>query len=357
MNRIKRPTFLIDKEKCLSNIACMAGKARKHGLIFRPHFKTHQSAQVGEWFREAGVDRIAVSSVRMAEFFGSHGWQDITIAFPANILETDEINRLAGRIKLNLLLESDATMAFLSGRLQNPAGFFIKIDTGYHRTGIDPANTILTDKILEVAATSPLLAFRGFLTHSGQAYHARDVAELEQIQSRAALLMDGLRKKYRQAYPELILSYGDTPSCSRLDPPAAFDEMRPGNFVYYDLMQFALGSCTLDKVAAAVVCPVVAVHPSRGQAVIYGGSVHLSKELTFLPPDPDPVFGLAFPFDGRRWDISRCLGKVSALSQEHGVILLTQAGCNLRPGDLTAILPVHSCLSAHAMAADTTVNL
>jgi D-serine deaminase-like pyridoxal phosphate-dependent protein len=58
---------------------------------------------------------------------------------------------------------------------------------------------------------------------------------------------------------------------------------------------------------------------------------------------------LVVPWNGKNWDTAKLLGKVKSLSQEHGVITLTQEGCNLKPGDLVAVLPVHSCLSADAM--------
>ena len=48
----------------------MARKAKDNGLIFRPHFKTHQSIEIGEWFRESGVNKITVSSLTMANYFG-----------------------------------------------------------------------------------------------------------------------------------------------------------------------------------------------------------------------------------------------------------------------------------------------
>ena len=73
MIEIIRPTFVIDKEVCLQNIEKMAEKAKAHNLRFRPHFKTHQSAKIGEWFRLFGVDAITVSSVSMAEYFAMNG--------------------------------------------------------------------------------------------------------------------------------------------------------------------------------------------------------------------------------------------------------------------------------------------
>src|SRR4030042_2672023 len=95
------PTFLLDKQRVLKNIEKMAGKAKASGARFRPHFKTHQSAEVGNWFRDFGVTAITVSSLDMASYFAKHGWSDITVAFIVNTLEIDIINDLAGRIKLN----------------------------------------------------------------------------------------------------------------------------------------------------------------------------------------------------------------------------------------------------------------
>ncbi|MFV0375749.1 MAG: hypothetical protein ACK5JD_00445 [Mangrovibacterium sp.] len=63
---IIRPTLLLDKAVCLRNIARMAERAKAKNLKFRPHFKTHQSAVIGTWYRQFGVSSITVSSVQMA---------------------------------------------------------------------------------------------------------------------------------------------------------------------------------------------------------------------------------------------------------------------------------------------------
>jgi len=348
MLAIKSPTLVLNQEICKKNIQAMIAKSRRQNVLFRPHFKTHQSATVAEWFREEGITAITVSSVAMATYFANHGWKDITIAFPANLREAADINQLAARINLNLLIESEETATYLAAHITSACGFFIKIDTGYHRTGVDPTNLPLINSILNAAKTTKL-QFRGFLTHSGHTYHAKDRREIEQISHSAADKLLRLKKYYQQQFPSLQLSVGDTPSCSQVPVPAGIDEIRPGNFVFYDVMQFALGSCGLDDIAVALVCPVAAVHHNRMQAVIYGGAVHLSKESTLLPPDPQAIFGMAVRWNGNKWDNSELLGKVGSLSQEHGIISLTQAGCNLKPGDLVAILPVHSCLTAHLM--------
>jgi D-serine deaminase-like pyridoxal phosphate-dependent protein len=349
MISVKRPTLLLSSDICRKNIHTMAVKAIESKVIFRPHFKTHQSAAIAEWFRDEGVTAITVSSVSMAQYFAKHGWEDITIAFPVNLREIDEIDQLSSEIKLNLLIESEETVVFLNEKLTSECNFFIKIDTGYHRTGISTSNVLLIDRVLKAVNSSKKLHFKGFLTHSGQSYHTKDRLELERIQQSATENLLRLKKHYHHRYPDLILSVGDTPTCSQLPVAAGINEIRPGNFVFFDVMQFALDSCSLDKIAVALICPVVAMHPNRLEAVIYGGAVHLSKEQTLLLPDPEPVYGLAFSWNGENWNTGNLLGKVSSLSQEHGIISLTQAGFNLKPGDLVAILPVHSCLTASLM--------
>ena len=95
---ITKTTLLLDKSKAFANIEFMAKKAQRCGVRLRPHFKTHQSAQIGEWFRQHEIDAITVSSVEMAQYFARHGWRDITIAIPVNLREIDAINQLAQKV-------------------------------------------------------------------------------------------------------------------------------------------------------------------------------------------------------------------------------------------------------------------
>ena len=94
---IVHPTLLLDEARCRANIARMAAHAKASGTRLRPHFKTHQSAKIGEWIRAEGVTSIACSSLRMASYFADAGWNDILVAFPANWREINLINQLAAR--------------------------------------------------------------------------------------------------------------------------------------------------------------------------------------------------------------------------------------------------------------------
>ena len=348
---IDKPTLVIDEARARTNIRSMAARACAAGVRFRPHFKTHQSAEIGEWYRQEGVTAITVSSVDMAGFFAGSGWRDISIAFPVNVRQIDTINDLAGRVRLQLLVESEEVVRLLEEKLTAPAGAWIKIDTGYGRTGIPAARTREVLSLAAAVAGSQRLRLQGLLTHSGHSYHAASRAEIRAIYDDTVAKLSGLRRALVEGGcpVALELSMGDTPCCSVVEDLSAVDEIRPGNFVYYDLTQLALGACGQEQLAAAVACPVVAAHEDRGPLVIYGGAVHFSKEALNLP-DGREIFGQvaggAGP-EGKPWGPLIPEAYLVSVSQEHGIV---QAPGELlrstRIGDLLTILPVHSCLAA-----------
>jgi D-serine deaminase-like pyridoxal phosphate-dependent protein len=347
MVEIIRPTLVIDKEICLRNIERMVERAREHHLLFRPHFKTHQSAEIGEWFRGFGVHAITVSSVRMAEYFSISGWKDITVAFPMNILEFDHIKRLAANISLNLTIENKETAELLTKYMQAPVGIYIKVDTGYNRTGIGVSKTSKIDAILEVIADNKYLRFKGFLTHNGQTYTALSTNEIFSAHYEALLKLKSLKQHYKPVFPEVQVTIGDTPSCSIATNFNGVDEIRPGNFVFYDLMQMNLGVCSFDDIAARLICPVVARHPSRNEVVIYGGAIHLSKESLQNIDGKNSYGRIVITRNGDKKLLSE-RNYVARLSQEHGILKISQKNIDsFKIGDLVEIIPVHSCLTAN----------
>jgi D-serine deaminase-like pyridoxal phosphate-dependent protein len=346
---ITKPTLLLDKETALRNIANMVGKAEKLHLKFRPHFKTHQSAEIGEWFRAAGVTAITVSSVTMANYFADFGWDDITIAFSVNIPEIPDINELAGRIRLNVLIENPEGLAALQEKITWHTGVFIKIDTGYHRTGIEASQVSLIDELLEGIQKSPLLQFKGFLSHTGHTYQANSTHDIFNRHFDALLKLKALKLRYQEEWPDLMISLGDTPSCSLCENFDGVDEIRPGNFVFYDLMQFKLGVCKLTDIAVRMICPVIAVHPSRNEVVIYGGAIHFAKD-SIINIDGKPLYGRIIVNDGTKNILLDEKNYLHALSQEHGILKITPRDLHyFVPGKLIEIIPVHSCLTANLM--------
>ena len=324
----------------------MVKKAIFHQLIFRPHFKTHRSAFIANWFKEYGVDKCTVSNVEMAEYFFNNGWKDITIAFPVNILEIEKINALALKTNLNLLLDNSFTISALDKKLNAKAGIFVKIDTGYHRTGVDVTNYTEIERLVYQIKQSDNLNFKGFLTHNGSTYNAKNKEEIIQIHEQSLNKLISLKSNLNIS-SDYIISIGDTPSCSIASNFTGIDEIRPGNFIFYDSMQFAIGSCRFEQIAVCVACPVVSKYPQRNEIVVYGGAVHLSKESCII--NNRNCFGLVAEIINNEWILIED-AYVKSLSQEHGIIHLPDFALSKKePGSIIGIIPVHSCLTVGVM--------
>lgn len=357
MIQLAEPTLLLDKNKCLKNIEKIVEKAKIGNVSLRPHFKTHQSHEIGRWFRDFGVKKITASSLKMAEYFAKDGWDDITVAFPLNIHEIERINKLAENIVLNVLIVDAETVIAVAEKLKFPLNAFIEIDCGDHRTGIDPNDLAKIDRILIEIDKSQLINFKGFLTHAGHSYSAKgDKAEIAEIHEESLALITPLKARYADKYPDLIMSYGDTPTCSVMEDFGIVDEIRPGNLVFYDSVQCGVGSSLPEEIAVAMACPIVAKYPERNEIVIYGGAVHLSKDSAFLP-DGKKFFGKVVNLTEKGWDTTETGAYLKSLSQEHGVIYAPADYLgNLKIGDFIGILPVHSCLTADLHSSYLTIE-
>jgi D-serine deaminase-like pyridoxal phosphate-dependent protein len=347
---VNHPTLMIHCATVRENIRMMVEKAAKLGVKLRPHFKTHQSREIGDWFKAAGVDRITVSSIEMATYFADGGWTDITIAFPINPRAIKDINALAKRVQLGVLISDRTVLTGLSTQLEAQVNAWVEIDTGDGRSGV------AWDKADEIAATvaaihqCPNLKFAGLLGHAGYTYrshgqadvHKAHTRDIERLRAAAASLRTRISDKF-------LVSTGDTPGCSLgLDFEGA-DEIRPGNFVFYDIQQQQIGSCDFKQIAVAMAAPVVAVYPERSEVVLHAGGVHLAKDV--LPGTPyGSIYGrIALPTKSH-WSapVEGCY--VRSISQEHGIAVLSpELMQQVRVGDLLAVLPVHSCMTADLM--------
>ncbi len=346
---IVQPTLLLDERRAKANIAFMAAKAQKAGVRFRPHFKTHQSAEIGEWFRPHGVDAITVSSVEMAAYFAAHGWLDITIAFPVNLRQIDALNDLARRVRLGLLVESAHSAAFLAAHLNAPADVWIKIDVGAGRTGLPWDHPERLLPIVEAIRATPCLCLRGLLTHAGHTYGAGSATAVRRIYTDTLHRLESPLALLQQASGrELEISVGDTPACTLVDDLSGVDEIRPGNFIFYDAEQYLWSTCRAGQIAVAVACPVVAVHPERETVVVYGGAIHFNKDFTTY--QGQRAYGLAALPTAQGWGEPLEGAYVSALSQEHGLVRVPRAWLDsIKVGGLLVILPAHSCLAVTAL--------
>jgi len=348
-DRIQRPTLLLNSAIAQENIHRIAIKAREQGVRFRPHFKTHQSAVIGEWFRSEGVTAITVSSVEMAQYFAQAGWYDITLAFPVNWRQIESLGVLSRQIRLGLLVESPETVQFLGERLDSPVDLWFKVDTGNHRTGLPWDQPAAFCQLAAQVFNYSNLHLRGLLTHAGNTYNARGAVQVCQLYLQSLDRIIAVQRALEGAgFRGIQISVGDTPSTSLCPTFGPVDEIRPGNFIFYDAQMLNVGACTSNQIAVTLACPVVASHPERSEVVVYGGAIHLSKD--FVREGDQMHYGLVALPQGDGWSAPLPGAWVRSLSQEHGMIHIPPEDFSrIRVGDILSILPAHSCLTVQVM--------
>lgn len=357
MLSITRPTLLLNEKQCKANIKKMVDKANRLNVDLVPHFKTHQSAEIGEWFRGQGVDRITVSSVKMAEFFAKEGWKNITVAFPFNILEIPVINELLERnIALTLFAVNTEAIDQLNKELIAPVNIFIELDAGYQRSGIGTHDLKQIELLAQTINLGAMTHLYGLYCHPGNTYQSNSQEAIKQIWVKAIEEVNKVKSSLAQLSNTLRVRIGDTPGCSIVEDFEGVDEIGPGNFVFYDLVMSYLNVCLEDEIAVAVACPVVAKNPERNEVIIHGGAVHFSKD--YLNDDSgNKFFGKVVTLAENGWSSIVDGIKLTSLSQEHGKLTVSPALlATIKVGDVLGVLPIHSCLTANLMKSYMTLD-
>lgn len=353
LDHITSPTLLLDEKICRANLKRMADKAARHDMKLVPHFKTAQSHQIGVWAKEYGIKAVTASSIKLAEYLCGQGWENIHIAFPFNPLEIPRLNKIAAHQSISVQLINATTAQMLVDQLENKVGFFIEIDAGYGRTGVEVTDFGLIEEILRIASHSDKLSFKGFYIHAGHSYYMPDIPALYE-QTRNALSM--LKHKYISEYPNLVTRTGDTPGCAVMEDFGDIDEMGPGNFVFYDLMQSTLGGCDKTDIAVAMAVPVVDIKKDRKEILIHGGGVHFAKDV-LIDDDGNKNFGEVVLLNESGWTIPAHRSYLKSISQEHGIIKASdELLATVKVGDLLGILPIHSCMTADCMGEYLTLD-
>jgi D-serine deaminase-like pyridoxal phosphate-dependent protein len=168
--------------------------------------------------------------------------------------------------------------------------------------------------------------------------------------------MVALKRHFKNKVSDLIISVGDTPTCSVAEDFEQADEIRPGNFVFYDLTQCKIGSCKPENIAIALACPVVAIHKEWNEILIQGGAIHFAKDYI---RDKNGVshFGQLAENNGDGWGQPIAGAYLRKVSQEHGTVVLPDSLIdNYQVGDVVKILPVHSCHTANVMGGYLTLD-
>ena len=346
LQSIETPAVVVDHERLSRNVARVRKIGEEHRLAVRPHVKTHKCIELAQLQLDSGACGITASKTSEALVFVEAGIPSVTVAYP--VIEPGKARRLvevagAEKCDLRFIVDNEETLEVITQAMAatgGTAGVYIKIDVGLGRVGLKPDAWNLVPLAQRVAA-SPRLELRGLLSHAGHCYAAtgheavREIAESERRQLLSA--QERLRRSGLQA-PEL--SVGSTPTVLVGDNFEGLAEIRPGNYVFFDLTAVRLGVASLAEVAFSVVTSVVSVNENH--AIIDAGSKVLSSDLGPHGTKGIRGYGLAFPIENEIGDVTvESSFMVEKLSEEHGFV--RREGAHLRIGDRLRVVPNHSC--------------
>lgn len=339
-SHVTTPAFLVDRSIVEQNCARMRAKAQTSGVAFRPHVKTHKTIEIGRMQHGGGIGPITVSTMAEAGYFANAGFRDITYAVPVAPDKLARAAALAARIeRFNILVDSQAALRAVEdfhAAHGDVFDVFLKVDCGYHRAGVDP-NDPDSVRLAIALARSPAVHFQGLLTHAGHSYNARDVEEIRRIAAEEIESLTRFRALIAgEGLADVVRSIGSTPTTMVVESFTDTDEVRPGNYVFFDAFQATIGSCNHEDVAVSVLATVVGSYPERSESIIDAGALALSKDVG--PNHLYPTFGYGIICDLALRPLNAHL---VSLSQEHGKLSTA-----LPVGTRLRVIPNHSCLTA-----------
>jgi D-serine deaminase-like pyridoxal phosphate-dependent protein len=348
-NEIPTPAALVDLDRLEANTSRISERVRGLGAKLRPHVKTHKCVEAARFQIRGHFGGITVSTLAEARFFAGAGFRDITYAVPVAVSRLEEAVEIGRSIDcLHLLLDHESTFEAMSACARAKGvriSSFLKVDCGYHRAGVDPESERSVALALRMARSAEV-DFRGILTHAGHSYHSANAEEIKAVAEVERSVMVRFAEKLALAgAPPPEVSVGSTPTISLGESLDGVTEARPGNYVFYDRFQAAVGSCGIANAAFSVLATVLSHYPERNEILIDAGGLALSRDEGPTHLDADCGYGEVFSADGSSHLASL---RVRSISQEHGKIEgLAPLDYSLLPvGAKLRIVPNHSCLSA-----------
>jgi D-serine deaminase-like pyridoxal phosphate-dependent protein len=334
---VSTPALIIDEQRLDANIARWQSHVNQHGVVLRPHIKTHKTIEIARKQRDAGARGITSAKLSEAECFIDAGFDDVFIAYP--IIGMDKCRhaaRLAQRSHLIVAVDSLHGVAQLSAaasEYQVDIHVRVEVDSGLHRCGVHPDEVLV---VVDAVVQSAHLIFDGIFTYRGAWFHGANGRHPHDLGIEEAMMLVRIAEQIRQrGIPVHAVSVGSTPTGLSAATVPGITEIRPGTYVFGDDMQIYAQSCTPSQVALSILCTVIS-RPDERTATIDAGSKTFSGDVNFERMN---LKGYATAVD---YDAT-----LVRMSEEHGVLSLAE-GVDLPIGTRIALRPIHVC---------TTVNL
>lgn len=331
---VDTPIGVVDLARARANARRVVEYATSHGLVWRPHVKTHKSTRMARLQLEAGARGLAVATLHEAEVMAEVS-DDLLLAYPQ--VSEPRIARLARFLsdadaRLGVAIDSAPALGALeraARRAGRDVGALVELDVGLRRVGL-PEDAEVVELARRVAEAEGV-RFDGILFYAG---HIRGTGpEADAAMEALAERLDHAVAALREAgLSPPTVSGGTTPTLWRSHELPHVTEIRPGTCIYNDRDQLACGSAEPHHLAYTVLATVVST-AVEGRAAVDAGSKALAKEER-----GGSGYGVL---------LDRPEVRVVALSEEHGMLDLGDTEWRPRVGDRVRIVPNHVCVSVN----------
>lgn len=334
-DQLTTPAAVVDLDRMTANLDRMAEYVARHGIVHRPHVKTHKTPDLAREQLGRGCGGLTVATLREAEVM-AEVCDDLLLAYPP--VGDDKLQRLItlpGSVSVTVALDSRdaleplAAAAHAAGR---DIGVLIEVDLGMRRVGIGDPDAAA--ELAERANDTAGVTLRGLMFYPGHIRQPVDQqdSDLHQLSQSLARHLGAWSARGLEPH---VVSGGSTPTAWSSHLVRGATEIRPGTYIFNDRSTASIGACAWSDCAYSIVATVVST-AVPGQAVVDAGAKAINRES--LEGEKGEGFGAL---------LDRPEVFVRAMSEEHGILDLRETDWQPRVGDRVQIVPNHVCISVN----------
>ena len=346
LESLDTPALLLDADKLERNCRAMRERLAAHGVALRPHVKTAKSVEVARLALDAPAGPITVSTLREAEQFFEHGFDDILYAVGIVPHKVPRLANLARRgARVATIVDSveaahGLKLAAVKEGARIPA--LIEIDSDGHRAGIRPGDA----RLFEVAAALGD-TLGGVMTHAGESYNCETTEAIAAMAARErGAVVECAEALRARGHACPVVSVGSTPTARFAASFEGVTEVRAGVYMFFDLVMAGLGVCLVDDIALSVLGAVIGHQREKRWLLVDAGWMALSRDRGTARQKVDQGYGVVCDASGA--PIHDLI--VVDANQEHGIVARRDGGtidfARYPIGSLLRILPNHACATA-----------
>lgn len=337
IDALETPCLVIDVAQARENIAAMQKQADACGVALRPHVKTHKMPLFARMQVEAGARGITCAKVSEAEVMADGGLLDIFIAYP--MVGAFRIRRaiaLSKRVQRLILAVDSPEGALMLEDAARDAGTVLEVrlevDTGAGRTGVPRERA---PALAKRVAALPHLRLTGIYTFKSLVYKGAPTMDNALAGQEEGDMMLAVAEAIRAEGVALAeVSAGSTPTALSVAGTGKVDEIRPGTYIFKDVMLEKEHVARPQELAACFYATVVST-PQEDYAVIDGGTKTFPTDV---PIGVAPMFYPGYAVVEGNSDL-----QLSRMNEEHGIITSQAGKTGLAVGEKIALLPIHVC--------------